>query len=159
MTARFELVNQWWHHRSARERGLLLLLSTVVAGLAFWYGVASPLTQAAAASDMHRSRAAALLREVEGSRSLIAGMIVPTTETLEDVLKLSAAEAGFALETQSEANEGQTTVRGHASEPAALFAWIEMLRKNHGLTISNLTAERENDGTVRVEAMFVGGGS
>jgi hypothetical protein len=34
-----------------------------------------------------------------------------------------------------------------------------MLRKNHGLTISNLTGERENDGTVRVEAIFVRGGS
>jgi type II secretory pathway component PulM len=108
---------------------------------------------------MHRSRAAALLREVEDARSLIARMAIPTAETLGDVLELSAAEAGFTLETQSETNEGQTTVHGHASGPAALFAWIEMLRKNHGLTISNLTAERENDGTVRVEAIFVRGGS
>jgi hypothetical protein len=74
------------------------------------------------------------------------------------VLTLSATEALFTLEKHSEQKAGEVAVQGHASEPASLFAWIEMLRNNHGLTVANLTAEREQDGSLRVEIVFMRGG-
>ncbi len=158
MTLGFDTANQWWTMRSVRERQLLFLLAILVLGFVAWYGIASPLSLAAERSEMHRNRAAALLGEVEISRAAIAGMSVPIDASLDDVLTLSATEAGFALEKHSE-NASETTIQGHASNPAVLFAWIEMLRKNHGLTVANLTVERESDGALRVEAVFVRGGS
>ena len=97
MTDSFDTANQLWKMRSARERGLLLLLSILVLGFVAWYGIASPLSQAAGRSEMHLERAAALLGEVESSRAAIAGMAVPTDVSLDDVLTLSATEAGFVL--------------------------------------------------------------
>ena len=158
MTYSFDTANQLWKMRSARERGLLLLLSILVLGFVAWYGIASPLSQAAGRSEMHLERAAALLGEVESSRAAIAGMAVPTDVSLDDVLTLSATEAGFVLEKHSE-NAREATVLGRAPDSATLFAWIEMLRKNHGLTVTNLTAARENEGALRVEAVFARGGS
>ena len=159
MTLKLDTANQLWKGRSPRERSLLALLAAISFGLVSWYGIASPLSRAAASSDMHRSRAAALLREVEDSRAIMTRMAIPTDKSLGDLLMLSALEAGFTLDQHSEANAGETAVRGRASDSAALFAWIDMLRKNHGLTVSNLTAEREKDGGLRVEASFMWGDS
>lgn len=159
MNLGLEAANEWWRMRSIRERRLLLLLTLVAVGFFAWYVIASPLSLAAERSEAHRNRATALLREVELSRAAIAPMAIPTDTSLDDVLTLSATEAGFALEKHSEDNPRETTVQGHAPDSATLFAWIEMLRKNHGLTVSNLTAERAGDGALRVEVVFVRGGS
>ena len=159
MNVGVEAANEWWRTRSMRERCLLLLLTLVVFGFVAWYGIASPLSLAAERSEAHRNRATALLSEVEISRAAIAPMAIRTDTSLDDVLTLSATEAGFALEKHSEDNPRETTVQGRTPDPATLFAWIEMLRKNHGLTVANLTAEREGDGALRVEAVFVRGGS
>lgn len=159
MTLGIDAATQWWSGRSARERGLLVLLGVVLFGLLAWYGVVSPLDRAADLSERHLARAAALLSEVETSRAAIGHMVVPTDASLEDVLTLSATEAGFVLEKHSEASARETMVQGRAAEPAALFAWIEMLRKNHGLTVTNFTAKREDDGGLRVQVVFMRGAS
>jgi type II secretory pathway component PulM len=153
-----DTANEWWRMRSVRERQLLSLLAILVLGFVAWYGIASPLSRAAERSELHRTRAAALLSEVESSRAALQGITVPTDAALADILTLSATEAGFVLEKHSE-NARETTIQGLAPDPAALFTWIEMLRRNHGLTVANLTAERGNDGALRVEAVFVRGGS
>jgi type II secretory pathway component PulM len=159
MNLGFEAANQWWRMRSIRERRLLLLLTFVAFGFVAWYGIASPLSLAAERSEAHLNRATALLSEVEISRAAIAPMAIPTNTSLDDMLTLSATEAGFALEKHNEDNPRETTVQGRAPDSATLFTWIEMLRKNHGLTVSNLTAERAGDGALRVEVVFVRGGS
>jgi len=159
MTRGFDMANEWWRTRSLRERLLLLLLAVLMFGFATCYGIVSPLSLGAQRSEMHRNRAAALLDEIETSRAAVGRMAIPTDASLDDVLTLSATEAGFGLEKHSEENERETSIQGHASNPAALFIWIEMLRKNHGLTVANLTAKRQSDGGLRVEAVFVRDGT
>ena len=159
MTLDMHEATHWWRARTGRERALLSLLVIVVLGLGAWYGVASPLKRAAERADMHRARAAALLSEVEASGAVIGRMAVPTDASLDDVLTLSATEAGFTLEKHTEQGARETAVQGHASDPAALFAWIEMLRRNHGFTVANLTVAREQDGALCAEAVLVRGGS
>jgi general secretion pathway protein M len=159
MTWDMHEATHWWQARTGRERALLSLFVIVVLGLAAWYGVAFPLKRAAERADMHRARAAALLSEVETSGAAIGRMDVPTDASLDDVLMLSATEAGFTLETHTAQNARETAVQGHASDPTALFAWIEMLRRNHGVTVANLTVAREQDGALRAEAVLLRGGS
>jgi type II secretory pathway component PulM len=158
MTFGFDTANQWWMMRNRRERHLMVLLAILTLGLIAWYGIASPLSLAAERSEIHLDRAAALLSEVERSRAAIGGMAIPIDTTLDDVLMLSAIEAGFELEKRDDSAR-EITVQGRAPNPATLFSWIEMLRKNHGLTVANLTVERETDSTLRVEAIFARGGS
>lgn len=155
MTLGFDTANQWWRTRSARERGLLLLLTAIALVLVAWYGVASPLRSTAQRAALHRATAAQLLREVETARAQIGAIVIPAAAELDDVLTLSAAEAGFALETHREENAREVTVSGHAADPAALFGWIAMLRKNHELVVANLTVVREENGELRVEAILM----
>lgn len=155
MTHGFDTVNQWWRLRSARERGLLLLLVVVGFALIAWYGMASPLRRIALQSETHRANAARLLREVETARATMGAIVIPSDGALKDVLMLSAAEAGFALETHREDNAREVAVSGHAADPAALFGWIAMLRKNHGLVVANLTVAREQNGELRVDAILM----
>lgn len=159
MTRTIHNANEWWGTRSARERTLLALLAFIVLGFVAWYGVASPLRLVAERSEAHRARAAALLSEVETSSAAIGRMASPSDASLADILTLSATEAGFNLEKHTEQSGRETTVFGRASDPDALFAWIEMLRRNHGLTVANLTVTREQDGALRAEAALVRGGS
>jgi len=155
MTLSFDMTNRWWRLRSARERSLLLLLAAIGLALIAWYGVASPLRRVAQQSELHRADAARLLREVETARATTGALVIPSDAALEDVLTLSAAETGFALETHREENAREVAVSGHATDPAALFGWIEMLRKNHGLVVANLTVAREQNGELSVEAILM----
>lgn len=155
MTPVFDTANQWWRLRSARERSLLVLLAAIGFALIAWYGIASPLRRAAQQSEIHRANAAQLLREVERARAEMGALVTPSDAALEDVLTLSAAEAGFALETHREENQREVAVSGHAADPAALFGWIEMLRTNHGLVVVNLTVAREENGELRAEAILM----
>jgi general secretion pathway protein M len=159
MTLGFDTANQWWRTRSARERSLLLLLTAIALVLVGWYGVASPLRTTAQRAALHRASAAQLLRDVEAARAQIGAIVIPAAAQLEDVLMLSAAEAGFALETHRAENAREVAVSGHAADPAALFGWIAMLRTNHGLVVANLAVAREENGELRVEAILMRGAS
>jgi len=159
MTLGSNTATEWWRTRSARERGLVLLLGVIALALVAWYGIASPLRRAAERSEMHRARAAEVLHEVEAARAEMGAIAIPSGAALEDVLTLSAAEAGFALETHREENAREIAVSGHAADPAALFGWITMLRTNHGLVVANLTAAREDNGALRVDALLMRGGT
>jgi len=155
MTFSFDMANRWWRLRSARERGLLLLLAAIGLALIAWYGVASPLRRVAQQSEIHRANAARLLREVETARATMGALVIPSDAALEDVLMLSAAEAGFTLETHRAESAREVAVSGHATDPAALFGWIEILRKNHALVVANLTVAREQNGELSVEAILM----
>ncbi len=155
MTLGTDTVNQWWRTRSARERRLLLVLAAIAFVLVGWYGVASPLRSTAQRAERHLANAAQLLREVETARDAIGSIVIPSDAELEDVLMLSAAEAGFVLATQRKENAREIAVSGEAAGPAALFGWIEMLRKNHGVVVANLTVAREESGLLRVEAVLM----
>jgi type II secretory pathway component PulM len=155
MTLGFDTANQWWRLRSTRERGLLLLLVALGLTLIAWYGMASPLRRAAQQSDMHRANATQLLREVESARTAMDAIVIPSDAELEDVLKLSAAEADFVLETYRDESAREISVSGHAADPAALFGWITMLRRNHGLVVANLTVVRDENGVLRVETILM----
>lgn len=155
MTLGFDTASQWWRMRSPRERGLLMVLAAIALVLGGWYGIASPLRTAAQRAALHRESAAELLSEVETARAQLGAIVVPSDGELNDVLTLSAAEAGFALETHHAENAREIAVSGRATDPAALFSWIEMLRKNHGLVVADLTIAREQSGELRVDARLM----
>ena len=151
---------EWWTARNPRERALLILLATLIFALGSWYGIAAPVRSAAERAERHHVRAAELLREVESARVELGTGMPATDSPLADVLMLSAAEAGFDLETHREQSETEIAVSGHAAEPAVLFAWIEMLRRNHGLLVANLSVAREESAAaLRVDALLVRGGA
>jgi type II secretory pathway component PulM len=150
---------EWWRGRSDRERSMLVLLATVVLAFLAWYGVASPLQRMAGRADTRLARAAELLREVETAHATLGGITSEFDPAVSDLLVLSAAEAGFALETQREQDDGDIAVSGHSDVPQALFAWIEMLRRNHGLLVANLSITRESGtGGLRVDALLTRSG-
>jgi type II secretory pathway component PulM len=136
-----------------------MLLAVIAVTLVAWYGIAAPLQRIATQSEQHRARATQSLAEVEAARSPRGAIAIPHGATVADVLTLSAAEAGFALETQREESAREIAVSGHAADPAAFFGWIAMLRNNHGIIVANVTLAREDDGELRAEALLVRGAS
>jgi len=96
------------------------------------------------------------LREAEGRAG---GTVAPSREELEDVLMLSAAEAGFDLETFRKEGAREIAVSGLAAHPAALLGWPDALRRNHGLLAARLSARRDKSGMLRAEASLIRGGA
>jgi type II secretory pathway component PulM len=150
-------IAEWWLARSFRERSLLLLLAIITLALVAWFGIAAPLQRMATQSEHRLARASQLLAEVEAARSVRGTVPIPAGVSVADVLKLSAVEAGFALETQREESAREIAVSGHAADPAAFFGWIAMLRNNHGIVVANVTVAHEDDGALKVDALLVRG--
>ena len=155
MTPDTLMIAAWWRARSSRERSLLVLLAVITLALVAWYSIAAPVQRMAGLAEQHRVRATQLLAEVEDVRSPRGTVPIPAGDSLADVLKLSAAEAGFALETQREESAREIAVSGHADDPSAFFGWIAMLRNNHGIIVANVTLVREDDGALKVDALLV----
>jgi type II secretory pathway component PulM len=133
----------------------LALLAAIVVGLIGWYGVASPLQRTAGRAVLDRIRAAEVLAEVEAARATMDAIAVRPDGGLDDILTLSAAEAGFALQSQREQNADEVAVSGRAPDAAALFGWLMMLRNNHGIRVGSLNVVRESDAALRVDALLV----
>jgi type II secretory pathway component PulM len=159
MTSVTLTIAEWWRVRNRRERSLLALLALILLALLAWYGIAAPLQRTAAQSEQHRVRAAQLLAEVEAAPSPGGSVPIPAGASVADVLKLSAAEAGFELDTQREEGESVIAISGHAADPASFFGWIAMLRNNHGIIVANVTLAREGDGALKVDALLARGAS
>jgi len=151
-----------WHARSRREQILLLALTVCVAMVAAWYGVASPLRRAAGSAEAHHARAAQAATDVEAAVAEIAGskgLATLPADGFEEAVLASAAASGLTLDRNRMENAREITIWANAAEPAALFNWIETLQQAHGVVVTNLTATRNEDGALQVEARLARGGS
>jgi general secretion pathway protein M len=154
------LVETHWAPRSRRERVLLVLLGLSLILFALWYGVLSPLRRAAGNATLHLERAAATLSDVEANAAEILrsrGAAALGETGFEEALLASASASGVTLTRNRMESTREITVWAEAVDPGALFGWIRVLRLAHGVTVTNLTATRDETGALALEARFAWG--
>jgi general secretion pathway protein M len=149
-----------WGARSRREQILLTVLAMLALLFLAWFGIASPLRRAAASADAGYTRAIQQLAIVETARREIMGSsgIAPLPDGgMAEAVTASAAASGMALARTRVESEREMTIWLSAVDARTFFAWAETLRKAHGVVVSNLTATRNEEGTLDVEALFARG--
>jgi general secretion pathway protein M len=148
----------WWSARDARERVMLALMLLAIGAFVLWLGAWRPLDAAARSARQHRLQATTDLAEV---RALVAAVAerqalrpAPLTgDALTGAITRSAAAGGVAISRQRTADDGRFVVGIDAVEAPALFAWLDLLARQHGVAPVSLKVE-ERDGSLAVEAGF-----
>lgn len=148
----------WWSARNTRERAMLALMLLAIAAFVLWLGAWRPLDAVARAAHLHRLRASADLAEVRALTAAIAERQAQRPPPLSDealprAIARSAAAGGVAISRQRSAGDGRFVVGIDAVEAPALFAWLDLLARRHGLAPVSLKVE-ERDGSLAVEAGF-----
>jgi type II secretory pathway component PulM len=151
----------WWTGREPRERALLFVLGALMLALAAWYGVWAPLNGWAASARDRQAEAAAGLVQAERAQAEIArfdrmrGGKGPATA---QALTQSAAQAGVIVSKAEPIAGGGLTVWTNPAEPKALFGWLAGVRRELGVGVRQLEAQKE-EGGVQARIAFDGAGA
>lgn len=158
---RLNAILAWWIGRSERERWMLGGLGAVLCALVAWYGIWSPLNGWARDAEARQAEAAAAVTEAEAAAQEIARyqragarLAGPAAQAVGR----SAAAAGIVVSKSEPAAGGGLTVWTQAGPPGPLFAWILSARRDLGLGVRTLEAQKQ-DGGVQARIAFEGGGA
>lgn len=142
----------WWLGRSDRERLMLGGLGIVLAALIGWYGIVTPLGQAAKAVDEQRQEAESGLALATVAAGRTAGRPSDgSSRSLATIVDASAAAVGIAIERRREDADGSLTVWIPSVPPGLLMQWILALRTGQGVAVSALVVSRADASSLEVE--------
>ncbi len=152
-------MSAWWRRQSQRDRAVLSIGAAVVALLLAWAWVWYPLTQSRAALAAEAAQAEAdllWLRSVapELQRLRTSGTATGLDRAGRSLLALAdgtAREAGLggSLVRIEPAGAGRVNLWFERVPFDAMTTWLETLRRQYGVGVDELVAERATDtGTV-----------
>lgn len=153
-----------WAARTERERWMLIGLGVVIGALAFWYGLATPLNRAAEAAERRHLTAAdqlaqsrSLAREVAMAEQMRGGarQSGPPSATVRQ----AAAAAGVTLSREQPQGDGTLGVWTEPASAKAVFGWLTMLQREHGVGVRSFEAHRGQAGAIEVRVVFAGAGA
>jgi general secretion pathway protein M len=150
-------VKRWWTDRSGREKALLGVMGAALVAFGLWYGLYAPLLAARAhalarydsalASQAQVGRTVARIRGLQGRVAAPAPASAP-----EEAIAATAAAAGIALSRTEADPEGGLRVAADSVSATALFPWLGLLQREHGLAARNLTVVKGETGGLRLDA-------
>lgn len=155
MNGRIEAAGQWWLSRSPRERVMLSVMSLVVLAVVGWYGVAAPLMELSKASRERVELAStqlARLRTLAGSRP--AAPAAPGAGTAQTLVEAAAGKTGVSIARRRQDANGRFTIWVSTIDARALLPWLASLEREGGVTVTDFTASRLDNGAIEAEITF-----
>ncbi|HEX2558750.1 type II secretion system protein GspM [Phenylobacterium sp.] len=148
---------RWWSERSGREKALLGVMGAAVGAFGLWYGLYAPLLavreRALERHDAALVTQAEVGRAVARIRGLQARAAAPAASTSpEEAVAATAMAAGISLARTEPDPEGGLRVAADAVSATALFPWLGLLQREHGLAARNLTVVKGEGGGLRLDA-------
>lgn len=153
-TPRSPSLPAWWQDRAPRERGMLALMMLALALFIGWYAVLAPLQRLADRARDRRGNAAALLAEVRAAvtETGSGGQAGIPADPLATLLQ-GAAAGGVSISRQRDGDGGNVVLGIDAVQAPALFAWLDTMRREHGIAPLGLEVEERN-GQLQAEVTF-----
>lgn len=145
-----ETLTLWWQGRSARERGMLLIMFGLLAIVVGWLLVVRPLSDWLDAARTRHDAAVVALAEAR-MRADAGGARVSAPLPVDSLIGRTAAEAGFTGARIAAQGPARASVAIDAARPQALFGWIAQL-EGSGLAVERLQARANSDRTLAFEA-------
>lgn len=145
----------WWNARTAREQRMLMVMALLAAAVFVWLLIVRPAMDWRAAAAADRAAAERDLAEVRAGRRLMArpeaapGAVVGVDGF--EPLVLSTAEAAGLTVTTGMAASGQLGFRIQSASSSALFGWLSVLERAHGIEVVSLGVIENTDATLQVE--------
>ena len=148
----------WWKGRSPREQRLLAVMFALLFAVVAWLGIVRPIAAARDAAEARHARAVVALGKVRELGGRIAAArsrgAVPINEPLAAYLDRSAGDAGLPVERLEAQGHDAASLTILAVRPTAVFGWIQRIEVRDGLIVERLSATRNPDTTIAVQATF-----
>ncbi len=147
----------WWRTRSPREQLMLAVMLASLGAFALWFGLLWPARVLRDSARDGYDRAALQLREVQASAGRVAAFeqALPTPQAgpVSRIVMDSAARAGVGVSRQRQDGSDRFVVEIDSVPPQLLYAWLDTLRREHGLVPLAMRIERMGAG-VRASLAF-----
>jgi len=161
MRAVLDRVSDWWGGLSDRERWMLMGLGALVAALAFWYGLLTPLQRWAGAAAERHAEAAETLAEAERIAAEAAALErdrKAAAGSAADAVHRTAEGAGVRLLREEPGARGALNVWTDLVEVKPLFVWLAALQRDHSVGVRTFEAHRSEAGKIDARIGFAGDG-
>lgn len=147
----------WWAGRTPREQRLLAVMIALFVFVFVWLGIIRPLGMARDAAEVRHARSVAALaqvRDLGGRLDAQRRRTLPIDQPLATFLERSATDAGLPVERLEAEGADRAVLTIAAVRPPALFGWIQRVEVRDGLIVERLSATRNPDTTIAVQATF-----
>lgn len=144
----------WWEGRTVRERRMLAAMAVLLAAVFVWLAIVRPMLDWREQAAADRAAAEAELAWVQAGLRLTAPTAsarpVIDVEGFEPLVTRTAEAAGLSVTTGMDAS-GRLAFRIPDATSAALFSWMSVLERDHGIAVVSLGVVENTDATLQVE--------
>lgn len=146
-------LRQWFAALSLREKRLVLVAVALAIVTLLWFGIIRPINDGLSSARARHNGAVLRLAETGAAmqtlKSLQRDRPAPLAVPLDQAIRDSATQAGFALESVTPQAGNAQQIMIASARPAALFGWIATLEAD-GIIVDTLSASDNGDQTVAV---------
>lgn len=161
------MMMRWWQERTPREQALLSGLGLLLAVLAVWQLVLSPLAQWREAAAQSYLQADELLEQVRRGAAEAQALqaVAVRRETarggsLRSTVTATARQAGITISRLEPSDDGGLTIWLEEADAQEMQAWLAGLYRDHGIAVGRATVRRHDSReAVRAQISFEGGGA
>jgi general secretion pathway protein M len=143
----------WFNGRTQRERWMLLGMVAMLIVTILWFGVLLPVSDGLSSSRTRLNDAVVRLADTEARLDAVKRLEqnhpAPIPGALDDFIRQSAGNAGFALSNVNPQADGRVQIAVPTARAGALFSWIADLEAA-GVIVD--TADVSNNGDQTVSA-------
>ena len=147
-------LKRWFDGRTLRERRMLLAMAAMIVLTVIWFGILLPISDGLSSSRTRLNDAVVRLAQSEAQldalKALQRNRPAPITGALDDYIRQSAGDAGFALSDVSAQGDGRIHIAVPTARPGALFTWIADL-ESAGVIVATITISNNGDQTVSAQ--------
>lgn len=149
-------MKEQWSHLSGRERGLILIAGGLAIVLLLSALVISPLLSWRSEQHLRAENAAALYEMVVEAASRGGQAAAPSDITTppRNAITQTAGPAGVTLIYVNTRADGRIDANIASTDPDALYRWIDILRRDYGITIDTADIARESGNPEQVRAQL-----
>ncbi|MGN6375197.1 MAG: type II secretion system protein M [Sphingomonas sp.] len=144
----------WFNGRSVRERRMLLAMVAMIVLTLIWFGIFLPISDGLSSSRARLNdavtRLAAAEAEIDTLHALQQNRPAPIPGSLDDYVRQSASDAGFALSDVNLQSDGRVRIAVPTARPGALFTWIADLDAA-GVIVTSIQVSNNGDQTVSAQ--------
>jgi general secretion pathway protein M len=144
----------WFDGRTLRERRMLLVMAAAIALTIIWFGIFLPVSDGLSSSRTRLNDAVARLgnaeAELDAIKTLQQHRPQPIPGPLDDYVRESAGDAGFALSNVAPQGDGRVQIAIPTARPGALFGWLTDL-EGAGVVVASIDVSNNGDQTVAAQ--------
>lgn len=149
-----DTLKTWFDGRTVRERWMLLAMAAMIVLTVIWFAIFLPITDGLSSSRARLDDAVTRLADAETESDALIHLQrdrpAPIPGALDDYIRKSAGDAGFALSDVDAQGDGRVHIAVPTARPGALFAWLADL-EDAGVVVASIQVTNNGDQSIAAQ--------